>query len=298
MRKLIFAVFLFSSIHAFSQDVTKDEFDKVIKPLNDKVSSLQSENTKLKKEVNTLSTNLSNSTQQTKALQKQVQSNTDAIVQTNQELGIKIQETGKTSEDKITAVDQSIGKKSLYGIIGVLLAILLSGVIYWLLSNRQKSDKSDVEGQISKTKIAIEEEQIQVNTKLAELYNGQMELLKAERTISSFGQKEVDHSLALKVADEIVKMQMNLIHMDSKIRGHKQLSIAVSNVFDNFKANGYEIIDHLNKPYNDGMNMDASKEPDPSLQENEQIIRRIIKPEIHFNNKMIQKAQVIVAYGE
>lgn len=89
---------------------------------------------------------------------------------------------------------------------------------------------------------------------------------------------------------------MNLVHMDSKVRGHKQLTIAVTNVFDNFKANGYEIVDLLNKPYNDGMNMDESKEPDTSLNEGARI-RRIIKPEIHYNNKMIQKAQVIVAYG-
>ena len=129
------------------------------------------------------------------------------------------------------------------------------------------------------------------------MHHKQMELLKVERK-ANHNNGEIDHSLPLKVADEIVKMQMNLVHMDNKIRGHKQLSIAVTNVFDNFKANGYEIIDHLNKPYNEGMNMDASKEPDPSLKEGEQIIRRIIKPEIHFNNKMTQKAQVIVSYGE
>jgi hypothetical protein len=150
--------------------------------------------------------------------------------------------------------------------------------------------------QLSNAKKSIEEEQVQINTKLAELYNGQMELLKHERKANPGN--DIDHSLALKVADEIVKMQMNLVHMDSKVRGHKQLTIAVTNVFDNFKANGYEIVDLLNKPYNDGMNMDASKEPDPTLNEGVQLIRRIIKPEIHYNNKMIQKAQVIVAYGE
>lgn len=165
------------------------------------------------------------------------------------------------------------------------------------MSKRQKTDKSDVESQLSQTKKTIEEEQILINTKLAELYNGQMDFLKMER-MAKPNNEEVDHSLPLKVADEIVKMQMNLVHMDNKIRGHKQLSIAVANVFDNFKANGYEIIDHLNKPFKEGMNMQATMEPDPVLKEGEQIIRRIIKPEIHFNNKIIQHAQVIVAYGE
>lgn len=287
---------LLSSLVAFAQ-VTQEALDNKIKPLTQTVVSLQSENSKLKSEIGTLNTKLSDANKSIDSLRIKTQDNSNAITQTANQLGIQIKETGDKNEGKITEVSESLSKNSLYGIIGVLSAILLSGLLYWLLSRRQKTDKTDVEGQLSQTKKNIEEEQIQINTKLAELYNGQMELLKVERkTNPSNG--VVDHSLPLKVADEIVKMQMNLVHMDNKVRGHKQLSIAVTNVFDNFKANGYEIIDHLNKSYNDGMNMDASKEPDPSLKDGEQVIRRIIKPEIHFNNKMIQKAQVIVAYGE
>ena len=296
-RQITFAIILFSSLGSFAQGITKEDLDKEIKPLTEKVKTLQTENTNRKSEIGTLNSKLKTANDSIVILKAKLQENTDAISQTANQLGIQIKETGDKNEGKITEVSESLSKNSLYGIIGVLSAILLSGLLYWLLSRRQKTDKTDVEGQLSQTKKNIEEEQIQINTKLAELYNGQMELLKVERkTNPSNG--EVDHSLPLKVADEIVKMQMNLVHMDNKVRGHKQLSIAVTNVFDNFKANGYEIIDHLNKSYNDGMNMDASKEPDPSLKDGEQVIRRIIKPEIHFNNKMIQKAQVIVAYGE
>ena len=298
MKQAITILLIFSVFITFAQNVTKDELTKETKPLNEKLATLQLENGKLKKEVNKLSSKLSDISRNVESLQQQTGANASAISQTRNGLDAKIQATSKSSEDKISALIQSLSKKSLYGIICMLLAVMISGIIYLLLSNRQKSDKSDVEAQISKTKTAIEEEQIQVNTKLAELYNGQMELLKVERTISSNVPKEPDHALALKVADEIVKIQMNLVHMDSKIRGHRQLTIAVSNVFDNFKANGYEIIDHLNKALKEGMNMQVTMEPDQSLNEGEQIIRRIIKPEIHFNNKIIQHAQVIVAYGE
>jgi len=295
-KQFTFAILLFSSLGTFAQ-VTQNDLDKEIKPLTQKVNTLQVENGKLKTDIGTLNSKLSNTNKTIDSLRNQTQDNFNAIAQTANELGNRIKETGDKNEGEITRVSKSLSKNSLYGIIGVLSAILLSGLLYWLLSKRQKTDKTDVEGQLSKTKKTIEEEQIQINTKLAELYNGQMELLKMERKTNP-NNGEVDHSLPLKVADEIVKMQMNLFHMDKNIRGHKNLSIAVTNVFDNFKANGYEIIDHLNKPFNDGMNMDASKEPDAALKEGEQIIRRIIKPEIHFNNKMIQKAQVIVAYGD
>lgn len=296
MKKITLSIFVLSTFWANAQNQPID-FDKDIEPLNQKIESLKFENGKLKNQITTLSNDLLNTNRSLDSLRIQTIANSNAINKTGKDLDSKITTTETNANNKISAVDESLSKNSLYGIIGVLAAVLLSGLLYWLLSKRQKSDKTDVEGQLSQTKKTIEEEQIQINTKLAELYNGQMELLKAERK-ANHNNGEIDHSLPLKVADEIVKMQMNLVHMDNKIRGHKQLSIAVTNVFDNFKANGYEIIDHLNKPYNEGMNMDASKEPDPSLKEGEQIIRRIIKPEIHFNNKMIQKAQVIVSYGE
>lgn len=293
---LTLVIILLSAFGTFSQSITREDFEKEIKTFSERTNKIQSENIKLKSEIGTLNTRLSGTNKSIDSLRSQIEINTNEISKAASELGIKIKETGDKNEGKITEVSDSLNKNSLYGIIGVLSAILLSGLLYWLLNKRQRTDKTEVETQLSNAKKSIEEEQVQINTKLAELYNGQMELLKQERKANP--SNEIDHSLVLKVADEIVKMQMNLVHMDSKVRGHKQLTIAVTNVFDNFKANGYEIVDLLNKPYNDGMNMDASKEPDPSLNEGEQVIRRIIKPEIHYNNKMIQKAQVIVAYGE
>lgn len=292
MKKLItVTILLISSFGSFAQ-VTKNGLDSAIMPLRELVKKLQTENSNLSSKIETLNTKLNSANGSIDTLKKSLLENTVAINKTASQLGIKITQSG----EEITKVSDSLSKNSLYGIIGVLLAILVSGILYWLLSKRQQTDKTEVENQLSTAKKSIDEEQTQINIKLAELFNGQMELLKQERKANpSF---EIDHSLALKVADEIVKMQMNLLHMDNKVRGHKQLTIAVTNVFDNFKANGYEIVDLLNKPYKEGMNMQATMEPDSSLKEGEQIIRRIIKPEIHFNNKIIQHAQVIVAYGE
>ena len=46
------------------------------------------------------------------------------------------------------------------------------------------------------------------------------------------------------------------------------------------------------------MNMVATMEFDDSIEEGKQIIKRIIKPQINYNNKVIQTAKVIVAYNE
>ena len=49
-RQITFAIILFSSLGAFAQ-VTQEDLEKEIKPLTQKVNSLQSENSKLKSEI-------------------------------------------------------------------------------------------------------------------------------------------------------------------------------------------------------------------------------------------------------
>lgn len=231
------------------------------------------------------------------SISKNVQSNTLTLQKTADSLGIKISTTESLSKQKYDELGNSLSKNTLYGIIALLFAILLSVIVYFFLSKRQKTDKTEVIDQILKTKTILEEEQIKVYSKITEIHQGQLELIKQQRENTPKG-TEPDHSLAKKVAEEMVKMQMNLAHMDSKIRGHRQLTIAVTNVYDNLRANGYEIIDHLNKTYNEGMNIEATMEPDPTLSKGEFIIKRVIKPEIHYNGKKIQNAQVIVSFGE
>ena len=111
-------------------------------------------------------------------------------------------------------------------------------------------------------------------------------------------ENEMDHSLALKVADEIVKIETNLSRMDTKIKGHKQLSKAVERIKNNFYANGYEIVDMLGKKYAHGMKAAVTFITDETLKEGEQIITKIIKPQINYKGEMIQAAQIEVSQAE
>ena len=120
MKKVTIAILLITSFDAFAQNVTKEDLERQIKPLAEKVKTLQSENRKLKTDIGNLNTKLFNSNARVDSLQMQTEANSSAITQSSNELGIKIQQTGKTSEEKITAVDQSLSKNSLYGICLVL----------------------------------------------------------------------------------------------------------------------------------------------------------------------------------
>ena len=138
----------------------------------------------------------------------------------------------------------------------------------------------------------VESNILNADKKLAEL----LELLS--NNISSQKSSEEDHSLALKVADEIVRIEKNTSRMDDKTKGLKQLVASVKRIQDNFAANGYEIVKMLNQPYDERMKVSASFVPSDELETDEQIITKIIKPQVNFKGTMIQAAQIEVSVGE
>jgi peptidoglycan hydrolase CwlO-like protein len=98
-RQITFAILLFSSLGAFAQ-VTKEDLEKEIKPLTQKVNSLQSENSKLKSEIGTLNSKLSNANKSIDSLRSKTQENSSAISQTANQLGIQITRTEQASKQK------------------------------------------------------------------------------------------------------------------------------------------------------------------------------------------------------
>lgn len=298
-RQLPFAILLISSFSTFAQGVTKEDLEKEIKPLTQNVNSLQSENNKLKSEIGTLNSKLSNAYKSIDSLRTKTQDNSTAITQTANQLGIQIKETGDKNEGKITEVSQSLSKNSLYGIIGVLSAILLSGLLYWLLSKRQQTDKTDFIDQLSKTKSSIEESLVKEFGRQTELMDSQLHLIEQQKTtLQTTPNAEPDHSLALKVASEINLIERNINLMDSKTKGLKQLQASVGKLKDNLSANGYEMPELLGKQFHQGMKVIVTSSiPDENLEKGSEIISKILIPQVNYNDKMIQTAQIEVSVG-
>ena len=88
-RQITFAILLISSFGAFAQGVTKEDLDNEIKPLTEKVNSLQSENRKLKSEIRTLNYKLSISNKNIDSLRINTKDNINAITQTAKQLGCR-----------------------------------------------------------------------------------------------------------------------------------------------------------------------------------------------------------------
>jgi len=86
--------------------------------------------------------------------------------------------------------------------------------------------------------------------------------------------------------------------MDENTKGLKQLSASVIRIQDNFASNGYEIVEMLGKSYNEGMKVSANFIPTENLESGEQVITRIIQPQVNYKGVMIQSAQIEVSLGE
>jgi hypothetical protein len=277
-------------------------FENEINELKAKLKSLQSDNLKLKTGIENLNKNLINVTLQLDSLKGKTDANKDDISSARRELGLAITETGNSSETKIKEVNKSLSKNTLYWIIAFLATALLSGLVYFLLGKRIKTGKTDVEEQISRTKKSLEEEGIKLDTKLTEVLETQLKLVQAERNntnASANKSEEIDHTLAIRVADEIVRLNKNLSHMDANTRGLKQLSASVKRIEENFAANGYEMPDLLNKPFDARMKIIVvNSVPDENLKNGEELITKIIKPQVNYKGIMIQAAQVEVSVGQ
>lgn len=238
---------------------------------------------------------------------KKLQSNFDSLIsliETNRtnintiaaDLGTKIQQTETSSKNSISQLDKDVNTNRSYWIIGTLFTLLLGGIVYWLLGKRIASSQTDVESQIRSTKKTLEEESLKLDAQLLDIINSQLKIKEREPVKTESGEK--DHSLVLKVADEVTRILMNLEVMDKEIKGYKHLKKYSESILDNLKAYGYEIPQLIGMNYNSGMNMVATLEFDESVESGKQIIKRIIKPQVNFEGKMIQAAKVTVAFND
>lgn len=239
-----------------------------------------------------------NSKKQIDSLQNLVQTNSQNIETMATDLGTKIQQTENSTKESITQIDQNVNQNRMFWLGGLLATIGLGGLIYWLLGRKIKTSQTDVESQIKKTQKHLEEEAIKLDNKLVEVLESQLKLKQEEKTQTSTSSTDIDHSLALKVADEIIRIQKNVSQMDSNIKGLKQLTASVKRIQDNFASNGYELVEMLGKEYNEGMKAVPNFIPNEDLEKGQQIITRIIKPQVNYKGEMIQSAQIEVSVGE
>lgn len=313
MKKITIAALLIISQSAFAQ-VSSDELKKEITPLIKKIEVLETKATKQGKEIEGLNLKLSTANKQIDSLENKTAANEVAISKTKTDLTNEITQSGVASDGKITTVSKDLSKNSLYGIIGVLLAFLLSGVLFFFWKKRQDTDKSELINKLDNSKKEINKEiestkssLSTIEQKLFEEYNKQvagieqlfLSISELNKGKSPATITEQDHSLTLRVADEVTRINAFANTLDPTKQEAIALKSSVNRIIDNFRVNNYEIVNLLGQKYDERMNMEVVGEDiDPALKAGEEIITKVIKPLVKFNGEQIQAAQVEISIGQ
>lgn len=292
-------IFLLAVLTCTAMNAQSALENKAIKELQTSISMLRQQQREAKGQVQRLRQEHSQLQLQSEAQQRSI----DSLQNACRRLETTLTSHREEVNDRLGLTDENLRtnqnvlqERTLWGGgIAVAIVAILIGIAYWL-TKRIKRGTSSIDEmkraqdalQMAQTK--MHEESVSLDNKLLELAERQ---LNATPAVSK--QEETDHSLALKVADELVRIQVNMSHMDASVKGYKQLAKAVQRIKNNFSANGYEIVDMLGKPYNEGMKATANFIVDETLEEGQRIITGIIKPQINYNGTMIQSAQITVS---
>lgn len=214
------------------------------------------------------------------------------LIQTAEKLGVEIKSTNESLGEKADA--KVMKQRTILGIVFFIFLTIISVLIYVLLRLKITRGAADI--------YALQKKAEKLNEEIVGNFSSEMsEMQKISASLSALSTKsnnsssDSDHSLIKTLADRITFMEMTLSKMDASIRGYKQLSKSIVQMKDNLKANGYELVDMLGKPYNDGMKVTATFIEDENLEKGQQIITGIIKPQINFQGVMIQAAQITVS---
>ncbi|MDR0394309.1 MAG: hypothetical protein LBH77_04040 [Tannerella sp.] len=172
----------------------------------------------------------------------------------------------------------------------VLFLLLSAGLLFWLYFKR-KADSANVLKQLNEPK----------------KYPSQAEVLRnrtdtiCELPVSVAGGADPDHSFVLNLADEITLTERNisLMLIDRNIKSLKRLNRSIGKLKDDLAANGYEIPELLGKPYNEELKAVITNTiRDENLEKGIVLITKIVKPQVNFNDKMIQAAQIEIRVGD
>ncbi|MCE9105960.1 hypothetical protein [Bacteroides pyogenes] len=287
-KTILFAVFvLLTQSTLKAQDTDKDYgiMRNEIVTLKTKVQNCQSIINRNRLDIISLSKANKAFALQIDSLNEQISELKDSLVVAKQNLSNDINKTNVVVKDNRDSLLSSIKSRTVYGILGLVSLLLLSSIVAFLLRKKVGKNFSAIE-EVKTVQRKLEEESLSLDNELVKILDKQVNSSPAATT--------VDHSLALKVADEITRIELNLSRMDPSIKGYKQLTKGIERIKNNFLSKGYEIADMLGKVYNEGMRINADFVLDESLEPGTRIITSITKPQVIFNGELIQKAIVTV----
>lgn len=328
----LFAVSLNPAMSAGQQNKVSEEvvnIKDVIASQQQKINEIESTNQQLLNSLQQQNTEYQaqnkQMTQQVAELKKELESVNTQLVKSNQSLsdlegttqsanqGLKkdIDQLSANTTAATSDLDEKLTSRSLLGLLSLLALLGLLGGVYWYLRKQQTQQdeisinklQSALEG-VKKAEENIVESDTQLVTQLNEVLaqikleqDGLTQALAETSNVNPASNKDEDHSLAIKLADEIHRMRRRISALPEDTKGLKSLSKSLERLEDELQEKGYEIIDYTGMDYIEGMTLKARFVPSDDLESGQSVITRVVYPQVNFKDKLIQKADVEVSVG-
>lgn len=288
----LLCVIPFIKVSANTTDSLQVYFNK-IQATDATVQTLQRENDALKSDVNSLNFIISAQSNEIDSLKSVLKETNNSVTALADSLNINISSTREQIQTNSDSLNQTIAKKSQTGMwIFIVLALLVTLIAF--IFGRLLAKRGNEVASLSAKADKLNEEIVnRLSSEMSEMQTISKQI--GSISTATGGGTDTEQKLITTLADRITFMEMTLYKMDSSVRGHKQLSKSIKQMKDNLLANGYELVDMLGKDYHDGMKVTANFVEDENLPEGKQIITGIIKPQINYQGKMIQSAQITVS---
>jgi len=289
---LIFALLICATNFAQRTDsiLTKSEFHSEFSKLTGKIKLLEKYNSELSQSNLLQSNKIDSITEQLSIASYNIQQIADSLHMTVS----KVSSSNKQTQGQIQDINQTISNRTLYWIIAILAAALLSLIVFFVLRNKLSSSTKNLDTQIFKTNQTLQNEALKIDSKLVEILQSQLSILKEERKTKGTVTNETDHKLPLKVGEEIHRMRKRIENMPQDVKGLSALTNSLQRLEEEFNDSGYSLEDLEGKKYVDGMKMEARFVDNPNIPKGEEIITDVLRPEIKYKGIVIQVAKVEV----
>ena len=223
------------------------------------------------------------------------------IEYTDQGLADRLQETDAGLRDLEDAMDERILYTAGAAALALLLGLTgLAGAI-GARRGRRKLQKL-VEETSQELRNEFQEQQALQDSKLAELLESLSLVMpqpgqQQDGTQGDPGQQEIDHALALSLADELYKLvkRSRKLPEDETTRDIKS---SLSRSYKALKEKGYEIVDLEGRQYKEDMEARVEFVLTHELLPGEQVVSRVFKPLVKYRGNTIQEAEIEVLAGE
>lgn len=264
------------------------------------LQQVQKENARLQQTVERLSRQVKYLSERVSAVER---ASADSVAQIGAKVaGVQsdLDRSASGLTDRLNDIDQKVelgtassNTKSrtalLWAVIGTLLVAALGVVGFVILRKRLKGDKDSLDKFAAEAE-TLRQSQVDLDSKLTAVLEKQLEM------VDKAGSSD-DHSLVLSIINEMARIDQNLQFMDPKTKGVSQLRNRSKAISEALKKKGYEMPALIGTEYKEGYNMEASVEEDDTVEPGKMIIKRINRPAVLFNGRMIQAAKVVVAFN-